>query len=271
MSYGSVFLIGDALRKSLRRPVLPGLGALAVAAVLISGTALFFIPTSSGVAEAAREACLLAQLAIAPSEAAIARLGSEAWTWPGVDGVTFRFPGESDPVPITTRTLVVRLLSGEARAGVESRLRALPEVVGVQYHEKPSRQTRVPPASRIAALVALLGTLALALWFGHHAVAQAAGRWGRELALLRSCGMSRALLRAPFFALGGTVGLMGGGLYILVCWALWTWGRPIRVLQDVIPSFPHVWPSLVTGGLALGLGLGLVGALMATFAPPPQS
>ncbi|HEU68506.1 MAG TPA: hypothetical protein ENN53_04735 [Candidatus Acetothermia bacterium] len=271
MNYESAVLIGDALWRSLRRPIVPLLWALAVAAVLVSGTALFFIPTAPGTVGGAPESYLLAQLALAPSESAISRLGSEIWTWPGVDGVTFRFPGESDPIAITERTLVVRLLSREARATVESRLRALPEVEGVRYHERPSARTRVPPASRVAALVALVGTLALALWLGHRSVTRAAALWGKELALLRSCGVSPALMRAPFFTLGAVVGLVGGGLYIVVCWAVWTWWRSLPYLRDVVPSFPYVWPSLVMVALAIGVGLGLMGALIATLAPSPRS
>lgn len=271
MNYESAFLIGDALRRALRRPALPILWVVAVASVLVSGTALFLIPTAPGMMGGAMESYLLAELAVAPSEAAIARLGSEIWTWPGVDGVTFRFPGESDPIPISERTLVVRLLSAEAQATIESRLRVLPEVERVRYHERPSARTRIPPASRIAALVALVGTLALALWLGHRSIARAATLWGKELALLRTCGVSSALMRAPFFTLGAVVGVMGSGLYIVVCWILWMWGRALPYLRDVVPSFPYVWPSLVMAGLAIGVGLGLVGALIATFVPPPRA
>ncbi|GAB4304689.1 MAG: hypothetical protein Kow0097_01960 [Candidatus Bipolaricaulota bacterium] len=271
MNYGSAVLIGDALGKILRRPIAPGLWMVAVAAVLVSGTALFLIPTAPGAMGVATESYLLAQLGLGPSEAAIARLGSQIWTWPGVDGVTFRFPGEDDPIAISERTLVVRLLSAEARATVESRLRALPEVEGVRYHEQPSARVRVPPASRVAALVALVGTLALALWLGHRSITRAVALWGKELALLRSCGVRPALMRAPLFTLGAVVGLGGGGLYIVVCWVLWKWGRSLPYLRDVVPSFPYVWPGLVIAGLAIGLGLGLGGALIATLAPPSRS
>ena len=96
MSRGLWFLIGDVLRRSVTRPAALIGWALAVAAVLLSGTALFLIPTGPGAAGAGAEAYLLAQLSTAPSEAAIAHLASEVWTWPGVDGVMFRFPGEDD-------------------------------------------------------------------------------------------------------------------------------------------------------------------------------
>ncbi|MFH1609084.1 MAG: hypothetical protein ABID40_00445, partial [Candidatus Bipolaricaulota bacterium] len=150
MSYGIAFLVGDALRRSLGRPAALGLWALAVAAVLVSGTALFLIPTGPGVPGSPVEAYLLAKLALGPSEGAIARLGSEIVAWPGVDGVTFRFPGETDPVPVSQRALLVRLMSRDARTAVEARLKALTEVTGTEYHEKPSARVRVPPASRIA-------------------------------------------------------------------------------------------------------------------------
>lgn len=271
MSRGLWFLIGDVLRRSVTRPAALIGWALAVAAVLLSGTALFLIPTGPGAPGAGTEAYLLAQLSTAPSEAAIAQLASEVWTWPGVDGVTFRFPGEDDPVPISQRTLVVRLLSPDARAAVESRLRVLTEVAGVQYHERPFARTRVPPASRIVAMVALVATLALALWLAQRAVTGTATAWGRELALLKSCGVSPALRRTPFLALGAAAGLTGGGLYIVICWALWAGGGSVPYLRDIVPSFPYVWGGLVGSGLAIGVGLGLVGALIVTLSPPSHA
>jgi hypothetical protein len=78
-------------------------------------------------------------------------------------------------------------------------------------------------------------------------------------------------MRAPFFALGALVGLVGGGVYVGMCWALWEWGRAAPYLKDVIPSFPHVWGALVVGGGAIGIGLGLAGSLVATLAPPTHS
>lgn len=271
MSYGISFLVGDALRRSLGRPTALGLWALAVAAVLISGTALFLIPTGPGVPGSPVEAYLLAKLSLSPSETAIARLGSEIVAWPGVDGVTFRFPGETDPVPVSQRSLLVRLMSSDARTAVEARLKTLTEVTGTEYYVKASARVRVPPASRIAAVVALVATLAFCLWQGHRAVTGAAAAWGSELALLRSCGASAAMLRTPFFALGALIGFVGAGFYVGVCWALWEWGRSVPYLKDVVPSFPYVWGALVGGGLAIGVGLGLVGSLVATLTPPAHS
>ncbi|QAA77022.1 MAG: hypothetical protein BIP78_1256 [Candidatus Bipolaricaulis sibiricus] len=271
MSYGIGFLTVDVLRRTVARPLALIVWALAVVAVLVSGTALFLIPIAPVISGATTEAYLLAQLAVDPSEAAIARLGSEVWTWQGVDVVTFRFPGENDPVAITQRTLVVRLLAPDARSTVESRLRALTEVVGVQYHERRSGHTSVPAASRVVALVVLVGALALSLWLGYRAVTGAAAAWGRELALLHSCGVSPAARRAPFLALGAAVGLVAGGLYVAICWALWMWGGSTPYLRDVVPSFPYVWGGLTAAGMAIGVGLGLVGSLIATVAPPTYS
>jgi len=270
VSYGTLFLVGDALRRSGRRAGPLALWALAVAAVLVSGTALFLLPTAPGTAGASVEAFLVAQLSPQPSEATIARLGSEIWGWPGVDAVTFRFPGETDPISITQRSLLVRLLSPDVRTAVESRLRALTEVIGVQYHQQSAARTRVSPASRIGALVALVATLSLALWLGHRAASQAAAAWGRELALLKSCGVSPVMRRVPFFALGGVVGVAGGGAYIAICWSLWTWGRSLPFFRDVVPSFPHVWGGLVVWGLTIGGGLGLVASLVAALSSPPH-
>ena len=271
MRYGILFLVGDALRRSAQRPLALVLWALAVAAALVSGTVLFLIPTGPGSPGAAVEAYLLAGLSVSLSETAIARLGSEIVTWPGVDGVTFRFPGETSPVPIAERTLLVRLMSRDVREIVEPRLRTLIEVTGVEYHERRSAHVRVPPTSRIAAVGALVGMLALCLWLGHRAVTGAAAAWGKELALLRSCGAGGATLRAPFFALGALVGSAGGGVYVGACWALWTWGRSVSYLRDVVPNFPHVWGGLAAGGIAIGIGLGLIGSLVATLAPPTRS
>ncbi|HAZ30902.1 TPA: hypothetical protein DCY65_04965 [Candidatus Acetothermia bacterium] len=265
------FLVGDAIGRSLGRPVALALWALAVAAVLISGTALFLIPGGPGAPGAAGEAYLLANLSLRPSEAAIARLGSEISTWPGVASVTFRFPGETDPIPVAQRSLLVRLAAPEARGGVEARLRVLTDVTGVEYREQASARGRVPPASRIGAVLALVGTLALSLWLGHRAVTAAARAWARELALLRTCGTSVAVRRAPFYVLGALVGLAGGAAYIGVCWALWEWGRAAPDLKDVIPSFPHVWGALVMGGLGIGTGLGVMGSIVATVAPSAHS
>lgn len=264
---GTAFVVGDALRRSLGRPF-PLLGwTVAIAAVLLCGTALLLTPTVRGGGGTTVEAFLLAELTSTSSEAAVARLGAEIWTWSGVDGVTFRFPGETDPVAIAGRTLVVRLLSVEARATVEAKLRTLPEVVGVRYHQRTAGRAQIPLATRVVTLVVLVGTLSLALWQGYRAVAGAEALWGRELALLRSCGASPTLRRAPFFALGAGVGAAAGALYVGACWALWMWGRSAPYLQEVVPSFPLVWGGLVTGGLALGVGLGLLGALIASVAP----
>lgn len=271
MRYGAPFLVADALRRSAQRPGGLVVWALAVAAVLLSGTVLFLIPASPDAAGAASVGYLVAQLSPTPSEATIARLGSEIWTWPGVDAVTFRFPGESDPVPIAQRALLVRLHTPEVRSVVESRLRALTEIVGVQYHQQMAGRTRVPSVSRIGALVALVATLSLAVWIGYRVTSQAVVAWGRELALLRSCGASPAMQRVPFLALGALIGLTGGGLYIGVCWSLWTWGRSLSYLRDVVPSFPHVWGGLVVWGAAIAVGLGLVGSIIVALAPPSHS
>ena len=266
MTRGAAFVIGDALRRSLSRPLPLVLWMTAIAGALLGGTALLLTPAVRGGVGTAVEAFLLAELGATSSEAAVARLGAGIWTWSGVDAVVFRFSGETDPVAIEGRTLVVRLLSPEARASVEARLRALPEVVGVRYHQRRAGRAQVPLATRILTLVVLVGALSWALWQGHRAVAGAEALWGRELALLRSCGASPALRRAPFFALGALVGAGAGGLYVGACWALWTWGRAAPYLRDVVPAFPLVWGGLVTGGLALGIGLGLLGSLVAAVA-----
>lgn len=267
MTPGIVFVVGDALRRSVSRPFPLLCWTLSIAAVLLCGTALLLTPTVRGGVGTTSEAFLLAELAVTVSEAAVVRLGAEIWTWPGVDGVTFRFPGETEPVPIAGRTLVVRLLSLEGRATVEAKLRTLPEVVGVRYHQRPAGRAQVPLATRVVTLVVLVGALSLALWQGYRAVAGAEALWGRELALLRSCGASPTLRRAPFFTLGAVVGAAAGALYVGACWALWTWGRSAPYLRDVVPSFPLVWGGLVIGGLALGVGLGVLGTLIATVAP----
>ncbi len=271
MRYGTPFLVADALRRSTRRPLGLLLWSLAVAAVLVSGTALFFIPIVPGAAGTTAVGYLVVQLSHSLSEAAIARLGSELWTWSGVEAVTFRFPGESDPVPIAQRSLLVRLHAPEVRSAVESRLRALTEVVGVQYYQRLSERARIPPASRVGALVALVATLSLAVWLGHRVTTQVATAWGRELALLRSCGASPVMLRAPFLVLGALIGAAGGGLYVAIMWGLWTWGRSLPYLRDVVPSFPHVWGGQVVWGALIGAGLGVVGSLIAALGPSTHS
>lgn len=267
MTRGAAFLIADALRRTVVRPLPLLLWAGAVAAALLGGMAFLLLPVGPGGGGRTVEAYLLAELAVTSSEAAIARLGSEVWIWPGVDAVAFRFPGEAAPAPVAGRTLLVRLLTPEARPGVEARLRALPEVVGVQYQERAARAL-VPLTSRVVALVFLVATLALALGLGYRAVAGAERLWGRELALLRSCGVSPAGRRAPFFVLGGLVGVAGGTLYLGASWALWRWGSAVPYLRDAVPHFPQVWVGLVGWGLGVGLGLGLLGSLVAAVAPP---
>lgn len=271
MRYGTPFVVADALRRSARRPARLLGWAVAVAAVLVSGTALFLIPIAPATAGATAVGYLVAQLSPTLSEATIARLGSEIWTWPGVDAVTFRFPGESDPVPIAQRSLLVRLHAPEVRSAVEPRLRSLTEVVGVQYQLQSPGRARASPTSRIAALVALVGTLSLAVWLGYRVTAQVAVAWGRELALLRSCGAGPAMLRAPLLVLGAVIGIVGGGLYVAICWGLWTWGRSLDYLRDVVPSFPHVWGGLVGWGALIGLGVGVVGSLIAALGPSAHS
>lgn len=272
MNQGFPFVTADVFRRVLRRPGSLLLWAGVVAAVLLSGTALFLIPVGpNSPAQRKMDAYLLARLSPLLSEADIARLGSEVGAWPGVAMVTFRFPGESDPIPITTRSLLVRLASPEGQATVERRLGALSGVVGVEFVQKAAAPTRIPPVSRIAALVALVGTLGLCVWLGHRASAQAVRAWGSELGLLRTCGWSEGSLKIPFLLLGAVVGLLGGALFVAACWALWAWGPGISFLQDMVPHFPRVWPGLVGIGGLTGVGLGLVGAILGTLDLPDHS
>ncbi len=237
------------------------LWALAVAGVLFSAMVLLLIPARWGEQGRQVEAFFVAQLSPLPSERDIARLGAEILTWPGVEHVAFRFPGETDPVPIPARALLVRLSRG-ARDVVEERLKTIPEVEKVEYVEKTVVTARLPPVSRLAAVAALVLTLALSLWLGARGTAQAMHAWREELALLRALGWPEGWLRLPFWGLGLLVGGVAGLLFLGLAWALWFWGPASPAIASFVPYFPRVWPGLLVLGVLVGALLGVVGAVL---------
>jgi len=268
---GIPFALGHALVRSLRRPGALILWVGAVGLALFSGMALLLLPARGTPRDTAVEAFLVARLSPLPPEERIAQLGAEILSMVGVAQVAYRFPGETDPVPISGRSVVVRLSSPAARSEVERRLKLLAEVVGVEYAQRAAAGAQVPPASRIVAVGALVVALVLALTVGQRGAATAGRVWGEELGLLRTVGWGEGLLRLPFLALGGAVGLLATGLFLAVVWALWMWGTAVPALVAFLPYFPRVWPTLLLLGGPVGVALGLVGAGLGALDLPDHS
>lgn len=259
MSPGVRYLILEGLRTAFGRRGAFALWALGIAIALAAGTALVVLPAEQEEQPAHTQLLLLASLSPMLSEAEINELGWEVWTWEGTSQVGFRFPGEQDPVPIPTRTLLV-YVDDAAVPLVEEQLRSLGGVEEVQFLEHTVGSSQeLPPFLRVVALIGLVGALGLVLWLGRRAMGQMGADWGQRIALLRDSGVPEGTLRVPFLTVGAFSGLLGGLFYLACYWGVWNWAR----------GEPGVWltvPSLLTGealasalGIVIGILLGVLG------------
>ncbi|GEM_PF-691646 len=262
-----LFLAGELFRAVGRRWWTVALWALSVALALAAGTALLLLPSGGVGGRPYVEAILLVQLHPHLSPRQIDELAWEIWQAPGVLGVGFRFPGESEPsfgsereLQLEDRTLVVELSAPEARAQVQELLTLREGVVGVSYRERTVKPPPgLPSLARILALVGLVlalgGSLALARW----ATLRVVRLWREPLALLRSTGISEGCLRRLFMLPGALAGLAGGAIYVALLWGAVSWGSGQPQVLELVPALPDSAPWGTALGLVIGLLLGVLG------------
>lgn len=197
------------------------------------------------------------------SEDDINRLAWEAWRWPEVTHQGFRFVGENEPKEIQRRALVVHVENEQARIDVEERMAAAEGVAGVeQLRRTLTPPPRLPPASRIGALIGLVGSLAASVFLARWSTGAMTARWSNELALLRQTGLRESLLRVPFLAAGALVGLTGAALYLACYWGVWAWAQQAPAILDAAPALDTGGPMATALGILLALLLGMLGGLL---------
>lgn len=253
-----LFLTRDYLRANARQAGFLLAWVLSIVLVLTSGTALVVLPPDGGGTTQITERFLLLSLDPLVSEAEVARMGWEVGGWPGVLGVTFRFPGEQEPVPIESRTLVVEIQPGGAGDGVAARLAGMPGIRAITPMERSVTRLGMPSGARIGALVALILSLALALWLGFRISSRGRRLWSAEWAVLRQSGLSPLYLRGPSLVLAFLVGIVAAGIYVGLLLGLQSLGSEILIhhvpeLLDLIPlalgvAFPVAVVISLLGG-----------------------
>ncbi|MFO8034455.1 MAG: hypothetical protein R6U88_04745 [Candidatus Bipolaricaulota bacterium] len=268
MSSGVWFIIWDGLRAMLGATGRWCLWSLAMAAVLVAGTAVVILPGQEESRGPQTHLFVLAYLEQALSEADVNRLAWETWRWPEVTQQGFRFPGETDPKDIQRRALVLQVEDEATRVEVEDRLHATDGVAGVeQLRQTVAPPPQLPAASRLGALIGLVLALASSVLVARWAMGAMAARWQSELSLLRQSGLRESVLRIPFLAAGGVAGLAAASLYLACYWSVWAWSQGV-------PDVLHAAPALATGGpMATGMGMVvalLLGMLGAALAYPPR-
>lgn len=263
MNRGVPFLVGEGLkaaRKALPRLLL---WALALAVTLMAGTALLMLPAGGRPGAPTSEALLVATLSPELSEREINELAWELWALPGVAQVSFRFPGETDPLPVGGRALALLLAHPAQRGAVQEVLLEMAEITGVQYLERTLKPPpRLPALARVLALVGLVLTLGLTLVLGRQSVLAVASRWGKALRLLAAAGVADSALRLPFLVVGALVGLVGGAVYVAVLWGAISWAGHYPQVREVVPGLFHCLPLATGLGLALGILLGVLGGVV---------
>lgn len=268
MSHGLGYIVAQAVRAGLRNPWAFTAWTISLAVILLSGTTLIVLPTDQGDSPIT-ETFLLAKLSPLISEDEIARLGWEIWGWPGVAQIKFRFPGEEDPAPIADRTLVVQLAEDAVAAEIQARLLDLAEVKEVQFVQRIFGPiTRLPPVSRILALVGLVVAAGTSLLLGRTSVIQMAKAFAEEIELLRNSGVTEIILRTPFFVLGISAGLLGAMIYLGCYWGVWGWTHKMPAIRETVPAFVNGGALITALGLLSG---GLLGALGGALWYPQKS
>lgn len=263
MNRAVLFLVGEGLKAA--RKAFPRLlaWALALALTLLAGTALLVLPPGGRPGAPTTEALLLATLSPQLSEREINELAWELWALPEVVQVSFRFPGEADPLPVEERALVLLLSQPAQRGVVQEALMERPGITGVRYLERTLKPPpRLPALARVLALVGVVLALGLTLVLGRESVLAVAKGWGKALRLLLTAGVAESTLRIPFLVVGAVVGLVGGAVYVGILWGAISWASHYPQVREVVPVL-FQRGSLATGlGLAVGILLGVVGGLV---------
>jgi len=260
---GLGFIVWDGLRALLGAVGRGAAWSVAIAAVLLAGTAVVLLPDHEEARQPETQLIVLAYLERDLSEDDINRLAWEAWRWPEVSHQGFRFVGENEPKEIQRRALVLHVEDEQARIEVEDRMAAADGVAGVeQLRRTLTPPPRLPPASRIGALIGLVGALAATVVLARWSMAAMASRWNNELALLRQTGLRESVLRLPFLAAGALVGLTGAALYLGCYWGVWAWAQQVPVVLDAAPALETGGPMATAIGILVALLLGLLGALL---------
>ncbi|MCS7239904.1 MAG: hypothetical protein NZ651_01460 [Candidatus Bipolaricaulota bacterium] len=255
-----LYVVGDFLRANLRLVWAVLIWGLGICLVLLSATALWRLPPYQATGPASSQRFFLLTLSPLLSEADITKLAWSIWAWSDVVHVAFRFPGESDPEPIRDRTLVVEVPPGSDREETAARLGKLPGVTKIAVVERTTVPPQVPSSARIGAVVALVVTLGLALFWGARVINWAQKRWKKERDLLRGSGAPWFVWRGPTFFLAGLTGIFGAGIHL---GALWAGGR-------FIPAH-STWSQLVSltpWTIALSILAGLILGLLSTLLSP---
>ncbi|MBC7098588.1 hypothetical protein H5T52_05660 [Candidatus Bipolaricaulota bacterium] len=263
MKTNLLFLFSELLKAA--RGQLKGilLWALALVLALAAGTALLVLPGGGEESRPFTQAFLLASLSPDLSEQDINELAWHIWEREGVGQVSFRFPGEEEPTAIEERTLLVLLEAPELRTEVQGLLAKEAGILEVSYLERTVKPPpRLPSVARILALVGLVFGLALVLWLGRLAMGGLARDWGEALRLLRACGLPELVLRFPFLAVGGLVGLVAGLFYVGLLWGMLSWAQGEEAVRQAVPLFLSCGPLATGLGLLVAIILGVVGGML---------
>jgi len=91
----------------------------------------------------------------------------------------------------------------------------------------------------------------------------------REIAIMKLIGATDGFVRAPFIVEGAIIGLVGAAIPLLVFYLVYNKlvyavmeRLSIDQLSNSLPTANQVFAGLVPVGLALGLGIGLVGSIL---------
>lgn len=254
---GFLYVLLDFLGANLRQAGTLLAWGLAIALVLASATALFFLPPSGEGSATTSQHLLILTLDPLLSEAEINRLAWQIAGWPETGRVNFRFAGESDPEPLVERALVVEARPG-GREALLARVAKLSGIRKVTALERRAEPPGLPSRWRIAALVALGLGLGMALFLGQRAMRRALALWRKEREILRLSGLGAAYWQGPFLALGFLVGLVGAGLFLLGLRLALRYAPPEASLRDLVQAGP--WLKAL--GFPAGAFLGLLGSLL---------
>lgn len=248
-----LFVVADFLRANLRQIGIILLWALSVALVLLSLAALWGLPPYQPAGPAVSQRFFLLTLSPLLSEAEINRLAWDIWGWPEVAKVSFRFPGENDPEPVSERTLVVELQPGSDQEGVGAKLQKLPGVTKVAVVERAVIPPQVPSSARVGTIVALILSVGLCFLLGVRVIGEARRRWARERKLLRDGGAPPFIWRGPEFFLAGLAGLLGAGVHMAALSVGMRFVPPDSAWVELVQLGPKALALSVPAGLFLGL------------------
>ncbi len=248
-----LFVTADFLRANLRQIWAIFLWALSLALVLLSLTALWGLPPYQPAGPAVSQRLFLLTLSPLLSEAEINRLAWEVWSWPEVAKVSFRFPGENEPEPVSERTLVVELRPESDQEKAGAKLQKLSGITKVAVVERAVVPPQVPSSARIGTIAALIFSLGLCFFLGARVMREAKRRWERERKLLRDGGAPPLIWRGPEFFLAGLAGFLGAGVHMAALWVGMRFIPPNSAWLELLRLGPKATALSVPAGLLLGL------------------